>query len=80
MKRCDLAHVNNIQCPDVQYRPSFDLISCPLCQSEASPSGAQLHSLSSPGPEFVGEFSLDVQIAHMKRTFDRRREYESAHM
>lgn len=80
VKPCNLVQENTIQCPDIQYKPSLDRVPCPICQHEASASGKQVVSFSSPGPEFVGEFSMRVQIAHMKAAFDRRREEEWARL
>ncbi|RDI81365.1 Vacuolar protein sorting-associated protein 74 [Venturia inaequalis] len=74
VKHCIIFHANKVHCPDIQYEPTLDAIPCPICHDEASACEEQIGVLSSPGPEFVGEFSMDVQIAHMKAIFDRRRE------
>jgi len=51
-----------------------------VCHPEAALPGVDLDYKPSPGPEFVGEFSMRVQIEHIKALFDRRREEHLAHL
>jgi len=80
VKKCNLAYLNSIQCPNNQYRSSTDPVPCPLCQAEATSPGQPFDPTPSPGPEFQGEFSMGAQIAHMKAVFDRRRAEELARL
>lgn len=79
-RQCIISHANKIQCPDIQYKPTLDNVPCPICHNEASTSREQIGLYSSTGPEFVGEFTMGVQIAHVKAMFDRRREEECARL
>jgi hypothetical protein len=73
VKNCNLACLNGVQCPNIQYLPTSDPVPCIACHPEAASPRVGLDHGPSPGPEFVGEFSMRVQIEHMKAVFDRRR-------